>query len=554
MHEAATGQHRTFGGVGVGRGVVAGPVLRMQDPLPEPEDVPFEGDLQAEQSRAAIALAETRSELRERAARAGGHAQDVLEAQALMADDPALAEDIASRIASGKTAERAVYEALVTVQQMFMNLGEYMAARSTDIGDVSQRVVARLTGVAPPGAPESETPFVLVAQDLAPADTVLLDLSKVLALVTSGGSATSHTAILAREKSLIAVVGVDGADEIADGELVLVDADAGVVTVAPAARQVRTAMSRSARRIRVSPSGPGELADGTLVPLLANVGTPSDAIAAIDCGAEGVGLFRTEFLFLGRRTPPSVAEQVEHYTELLAEFPGKRVIARVLDAGADKPLAFLRSPAEANPALGLRGIRALEANESILRDQLTALAEAGSATEAELQVMAPMVADVEETEYFVTLAREHGLQTAGVMIEVPSSAVLAGQILGIADFVSIGTNDLTQYTLAADRQHGRLARFQDPWHPGVLRLVKLVGDAGLASGRPVGVCGEAAADPMLAVVLVGLGASSLSMSPAAIEDVRHQLRQFTLESARALASEVLGAPSAAAARTMAAPR
>ncbi|MFZ4893178.1 phosphoenolpyruvate--protein phosphotransferase [Plantibacter sp. Mn2098] len=551
MHEAAMGLRRTCRGVGVGRGVIAGPVLRMQDPLPEPIDVPFTGDVSAEQSRATLALAQTRTELRERAARAGGHAQDVLEAQALMADDPALAEDIAARIASGKTAERAVYEALATVQQMFMNLGEYMAARSTDVGDVCQRVIARLTGVPAPGAPESSTPFVLVAQDLAPADTVLLDLSQVLALVTSGGSATSHTAILAREKSLIAVVGVDGADDIADGELVLVDADAGVVTIAPAAKQVRTALSRSAARIRVSPSGPGELADGTLVPLLANVGTPSNAIAALEHGAEGVGLFRTEFLFLGRRRPPSVAEQVEHYTELLEEFAGKRVVARVLDAGADKPLSFLRSPAEANPALGMRGIRALQANEPILRDQLEALAAAGAATEAELWVMAPMVADVEETAYFVTLAREFGLQTAGVMVEVPSSAVLAGQVLGIADFVSIGTNDLTQYTLAADRLQGPLARFQDPWHPAVLRLVKLVGDAGLASGRPVGVCGEAAADPMLAVVLVGLGATSLSLAPAAISDVRHQLRQFTLESARALAAEVIGAPSAAAARAMA---
>lgn len=550
MHEAV-GQ-RTFIGTGVGRGVVAGPVLRMPDPLPEPADEPFTGDTAVEQGRAAAALVATRVELEQRASRTDGHARDVLEAQAMMADDPALAEDVAARISSGRTAERAVFEALATVQQVLFNLGDAMAARATDVGDVSQRVIARLEGRPTPGPPESDEPFVLVAADLAPADTVLLDLSMVLALVTSGGSATSHTAILAREKSLIAVVGVAGADQFEDGEIVLVDAGAGVVTGSPTKREVRSARSTAAARVRVSPRSPGELADGTPVPLLANLGSVGSAAGALALGAEGVGLFRTELLFLDRREAPGVAEQVERYGELLAAFPGKRVVVRVFDAGADKPLAFLASGTpEVNPALGVRGIRALHAHEAVLRDQLTALALAQDSHDAELWVMAPMVADLAETAAFVSLAKGLGLRTVGAMIEVPSSALLAAQILGVADFVSIGTNDLTQYTLAADRLLGPLGAYQDPWHPAVLRLVKLVGDAGLASGRSVGVCGEAAADPLLAVVLVGLGATSLSVTPSALGDVRSELHRYTLEAARAIAMDALGASSAAEARTAA---
>ena len=214
------------------------------------------------------------------------------------------------------------------------------------------------------------------------------------------------------------------------------------------------------------------------MPLLANLGKPEGAADAVALGAEGVGLFRTEFLFLERDQAPTVEQQRESYTQLLAAFPGKKVVVRVLDAGADKPLAFLNDAHEENPALGLRGIRALRASEDILREQLTALAEADAATDADLWVMAPMVATVEETEYFTDVARDYGIKTAGVMVEVPSSALLADRILAYADFASIGTNDLTQYTLAADRLLGSVARFQDPWHPAVLRLIREVGDAG----------------------------------------------------------------------------
>jgi phosphotransferase system enzyme I (PtsI) len=223
----------------------------------------------------------------------------------------------------------------------------------------------------------------------------------------------------------------------------------------------------------------------------------------------------------------------------------------MLDAGADKPLAFLNDAHEENPALGLRGLRALRASEDILREQLTALAEADAATDADLWVMAPMVATVEETRYFTDLAREYGLKTAGVMVEVPAAALLADRVLAHADFASIGTNDLTQYTMAADRMLGSVAGFQDPWHPAVLRLVREVGAAGAALGKPVGICGEAAADPLLAVVLVGLGATSLSMAPAALADVRQTLLGRTLGEAKQLAEAALAADDAASARAAA---
>ncbi|MGQ3011919.1 putative PEP-binding protein, partial [Microbacterium aurantiacum] len=300
-----------------------------------------------------------------------------------------------------------------------------------------------------------------------------------------------------------------------------------------------------------APITDGALADGTAVPLLANLGNPAAAAEAVALGAEGVGLFRTEFLFLSSAQAPTVEQQREAYTQLLQAFPGKKVVVRVLDAGADKPLPFLNDAHEENPALGLRGLRALRASEDILREQLTALAEADAATDADLWVMAPMVSTVEETEYFTAVAREYGVKTAGVMVEVPSSALLADHILASADFASIGTNDLTQYTLAADRLLGSVASFQDPWHPAVLRLIREVGRAGADRGKPVGICGEAAADPLLAVVLVGLGATSLSMAPTALADVRATLLEHTLDDARVIADATLAATDAATARAAA---
>ncbi|GGA70331.1 phosphoenolpyruvate-protein phosphotransferase [Pseudoclavibacter endophyticus] len=538
-------------GFGVGTKVAVGTVVRMPDPLPEPDaNARVDGDLDAERQRALAALSEVARDLQARAAELDGPARDVVEASAMMAADPSLADAVAERTAIGKTAERAVFEAFESFRATLRSMGGYMAERATDLGDVSQRVVARLLGVPAPEVPHSDEPFILVAHDLAPADTAKLDLSKVLALVTRDGSPKAHTGILAAEKGLPAVVAVNGADRIADGATVIVEAGSGAVFVNPTQQQLANAKREIDRQaaLAAAPIEPGALADGTRIQVLANVGKPGDGPRAVQLGAEGVGLFRTEFLFLDSDDAPSVAKQIADYTELLTHFSGMKVVARVLDAGADKPLAFLTDSDEPNPALGLRGIRVLKSREQVLRDQLTALAAAQAATGAELWVMAPMVAEASESEYFTSLARELGIQVAGSMIEVPSAAILAEQVLQSSDFISIGTNDLTQYTLAADRVLGSVAGFQDPWHPAVLRLIKIAGDAGEATGKSVGVCGEAAADPRLAVVLVGLGVRSLSMAPPAFAEVRAALRRVTLERAREVAAAVLQATSAAAAR------
>ncbi|MET0989648.1 MAG: phosphoenolpyruvate--protein phosphotransferase [Glaciihabitans sp.] len=541
-------------GVGVGRGSAIGPILRMPEPLPQPEVASHAGDAEAELATVKVALAEVASDLNARGAKAGGEAKDVLEAAALMAQDPSLVDDVAARITAGTTGERAVFEAFGAFQDMLTAMGGYMAERATDLGDVSQRIIANLRGVPAPGIPVSDAPFILVASDLAPADTALLDLEKVLALITRDGGPTSHTAILARSKSIPAIVGVAGALDLTDGTIVVADPASGTVTIDPSA-ELRAEVEEGIARRKAAASGPltaGALADGTAVPLLANLGSPKEAAAAVALGAEGVGLFRTEFLFLDSTTAPTVADQEKQYTELLQHFSGKKVVVRALDAGADKPLAFLNAAKEENPALGLRGLRALRASDQILRDQLTALVNAQNATDADLWVMAPMVADSDEADFFVKLGKELGLRTVGAMAEIPSLALVADQVAEVSDFVSIGTNDLTQYTLAADRMLGSVASYQDPWHPAVLRLIKMLGDAGAAAGKPVGVCGEAAADPLLAVVLVGLGATTLSMTPAALADVRAELATVTIEDARAKAAAALSGRTAAESRAAAA--
>jgi len=548
-----TTKERILTGIGVGRGLVVGDVRRMPDPLPEPPQTNSTLGAAAELGRSTVALSETAEDLRDRGRQAGGLAKEVLDALALMADDQMLHADVKNRIDRGATAERAVFEAFAGFASILEAAGGYMAERAGDLGDVANRVIARIMGVAAPGVPQSTTPFVLVARDLAPADTALLNFDIVRALVTTDGGPTSHTAILAREKGLPAIVGAKSAEVLVDGDVVLVDAGKNEIVLHPSAVRIEEALVESEARkaARAGATGPGRMADGHEVALLANVGSSKSASAAVDAHAEGIGLFRTEFLFLDNDTAPSVETQQAEYAAVFEQFPGQKVVVRVLDAGADKPLPFLTDDGEENPALGRRGIRALFAHSEILRDQLTAIAKAAAATRADVWVMAPMIATVDETEEFVALCREIGIAKAGVMIEVPSSALLANHILDIADFVSIGTNDLTQYTVAADRLLGTVADLQDPWNPAVLRLIREVGRAGEVTHKSVGVCGEAAADPTLAVVLIGLGVTSLSMSPIALADVRAEISRFTLAEARELAERVLSSRNAADARSAA---
>ena len=536
-------------GVGIGRGVAVGPVIRMAAALPEPSDAPRADSVSAESEieRVTKSLALVNADLNRRAEEAANgdegakQAAPILQAIAMFASDPALAQSINTLIEQGKTAERAVLEGFGAVEEMFKAIGGYQGERAADLHDVGQRVIADLMGVPALGVPVSDTPFVLVAEDLSPADTAGLDLDKTLAIVTSQGGPTSHTAILARARGIVAVVSAAGADDLKNGETVIVNAAESTITTEPSDEQVAAAEAAKAKAAKAKElrGKPGATKDGYHIPLLANVGKPSDGKTALEYGAEGVGLFRSEFLFIGNAEPPSVEEQTKAYAELLAQFPGKKVVIRMLDAGADKPLPFLTPEDEPNPALGLRGLRTLRTHMNVLEGQLKALAAADAQTDADLWVMAPMVADAHEAAYFVKLGKSFGLKKVGVMAEVPSIALMADQVAKVADFVSIGTNDLTQYTLAADRTLGSVANYQTAWHPAVLRAIKLIADAGNANGMPVGVCGEAAADPDLAVVLTGIGVNSLSMTPVALDDVRAELAGVTLEEAQEKAAKAL---------------
>lgn len=536
-------------GVGIGRGVAVGPVLRMAEPLPEPKDEPRAASVSAEAENARVtkALAAVNADLNRRAQEAANgdegtkQAAEILQAVAMFASDPALAANIAKMVDDGKTGERAVLEGFGQVEEMFRQIGGYQGERAADLHDVGQRVIAELMGRPAPGVPQSETPFVLVAKDLSPADTASLDLDKTLAIVTSEGGPTSHTAILCRARGIVAVVSAAEAVDLTDGETVIVNAARGEVTTDPTDEQLAAAHDAKLRADKAKElrGQPGQLKDGHRIPLLANVGKPSDAKTALEYGAEGVGLFRTEFLFIGNEEPPTVEEQTKAYAELLAQFPGKKVVIRLLDAGADKPLPFLTPEDEPNPALGLRGLRTLAQHKAVLEGQLKALAAADAQTDADLWVMAPMVADEWEAEYFTKLGKSFGLKFVGSMAEVPSIAVMADKVSQVTDFVSIGTNDLTQYTLAADRTLGSVSNYQTAWHPAVLRVIKMICEAGNKNGMPVGVCGEAAADPDLAVVLAGLGVNSLSMTPVALDDVRAELAQHTLEEAQQIAAKAL---------------
>lgn len=538
-----------YQGLGVGLGIVVGPVRRMFTVVPEPADEVSALSLQEEQVRAREALETVAIELEARAQQAGGDAADVLTAQAMMARDPDVWDDIEVLLAQRKTAEWAVAQAFSAFVGMLKALGGTQAERASDLVDVSRRTVAIIMDIPYGEVPECDEPYVLVAEDLAPADTAMLDLSCVLALVTSGGSPTAHTAILARAKGLVAVVSAPGVLDIPDGEIVVVDAAEGRIECSPDAARIAEVQDRMSHEEDEGELSDGQLSDGTAIPLLANVGSLSNVQNALAKGAEGVGLLRTEFLFFEEDVAPSVAEQTARYREILVALDGRKAVARTLDAGADKPLAFLPLGKEENPALGVRGIRTVHKHEQLLRDQLESLSAAANAVPSDLWVMAPMVADATEAEWFASMAREAGIRTVGVMIEVPSCAVVADQVFDVVDFVSIGTNDLTQYALAADRQNGEVAAYQDAWHPAVLRLIRMVGDAATASKKPLSVCGEAASDPLLAVILVGLGVTSLSMVPNALREVRSTLAKYSLEEARVLAGIALDARSAADARS-----
>lgn len=511
-----------------------------------------EADRDTEKERFTTAAATVAGRLRERAAHATGAASEVLAATATLATDRGWLGAAEKRIKDGAPAVRAVDGAIDQFVEMFTKLGGLMAERVTDLRDIRDRVIAELNGLPEPGVPLPDEPSILCAEDLAPADTAGLDPSLVVALATTLGGPTSHTAIIARQLGIPCVVAVAGLDDVPAGTPVLVDGTRGTVTISPDEDSARAAVAEARRSAEAAAdwSGPGTTADGHAVAVLANVQDGAAARSARQTPAEGVGLFRTELCFLNTDSEPTVDEQAGIYAEVLDAFAGNKVVIRTLDAGSDKPLKFAGHPDEANPALGVRGIRISFNNPGLLDRQLEAIAAAGQRTGNPPWVMAPMIATAEEAKTFADKARTHGL-TPGVMIEVPAAALLADRILEHVDFLSIGTNDLAQYTMAADRMSAELATLTDPWQPAVLALVAATVKAGAAVGKPVGVCGEAAADPLLACVLTGFGVTSLSAAAAAVQGVGARLSTVTVQQCRDAAEAVLGTASAAEARAAA---
>lgn len=545
-------EHNILHGIGVSAGTASGPIVIVRQAPGVDHDESATTDVAAASERVRLAMETVSKRIEAKAEQASEKARPILKATAQLARDRGLAKAIGKQLGQGMGITAAVFAAVDIYAEMLKNLGGYMAERVADLFDVRDRTICELRGIPAPGVPELERPAILVARDLAPAETATLSSETVLGIITLEGGPTSHTAILAAQLGIPAVVQVPGILDVDATAILALDGGVGEVIVSPTDEEIEQLAERSRRRAAAlaGSSGEGATRDGQKIALLANIGTADDAVVAAGYSLEGSGLFRTEFLFLDRSTAPTKEEQTETYTRVFEAFGKRRVVVRTLDAGADKPLSFADLGKEENPALGRRGLRLSMACEELLDTQLEALAAAWQATGADVRVMAPMVATASEARWFAEKVRNVGLPKVGVMIEVPAAAVLAGQLLSIVDFASIGTNDLSQYTMAADRMQGALANLLSPWQPAMLTLVKMACDAGRATGKQIGVCGEAGGDPLLALVLAGLGVSSLSMAPGRVNAVRAALRLHDYTTCQQMAAYAVDAPTAKDAKSI----
>jgi multiphosphoryl transfer protein len=494
------------------------------------------------------------------AARAGEYSAAIFDAHLLFLDDDALLGPARRAIfEEGRNAAEAWHAAAEAVAADYRTLDDdYLRARAEDLTGVARQVVAALTGDG--GGPAMAGPGIVVATDLTPADTAALDRELAHGIATAAGSPTSHSAILARSLGIPAAVGLgESLLKVPEDTVLLLDGDAGVVYVEPAAEllaeyeQLNAARDEAAREARVRTGEPALTRDGHRVDVAANIGSPDDVPAALGNGADGVGLLRTEFLFLERDSMPSEDEQYEMYTRIAEALEGRPLILRTLDVGADKPLPYLPASTEANPFLGVRGIRLQLARPELLETQLRAALR--TAAEHPLKVMFPMVATLEEyrqaSSALERIREEVPAELeVGIMVEVPAAALAAEVFAPEVDFFSLGTNDLTQYTMAAERGNASVAGLADGLHPSVLRLVHNVAEAASRHDRWVGVCGELAADTAAVPVLIGLGVTELSVNAPSIPAVKQAVRTVDAEAARALADEALKLSSATEVRDL----
>jgi len=519
-------------------------------------------EVDAEIERMMQACQQSREEIREIkdevSTRSMENEAEIFEAHGMILEDVALLDRAKKAIRQGTNAEKAWMDAIEFFAQMMESIpDETLSSRAMDIRDVGRRVLGHLLGVSIGGTVLTE-PSIIVGDDLTPSDTVSLDKDLVLGFLTAKGGPTSHTAILSKAFGLPAVVGLgEKLLDLPEGTLVLVNGSDGKIIVAPDEEETAE-FAKSEERDNVeqlkaqkAAQAPGVTADGERVEMVANVGGVVDAPLGIRNGAEGIGLFRTEFLYLDRKSLPTEAEQIEAYRTVFENYPDMPIVVRTLDIGGDKVIPYLDLPEELNPFLGWRGIRMIDGVEDIFLKQFRALLQAGASERVDLRIMVPMVSGLAEVKAARAVMQKakaelmlEGLPHAekvqfGIMIEVPSAALLADRLAKEVDFFSIGTNDLTQYTLAVDRTNSKVAHLANPLNPAVLTLIKMTIESAHKEGKWVGLCGELAGEPLAAPILLGLGLDEFSMSPARVPVIKEVMRHLHKEECRKLAEKVL---------------
>ena len=532
-------------GKGVSKGIVRGPVYFYQRPdtsavSQTAEDPDAEKARLAAAQEAAIAQLNT---LAEKCQEDAGEEMAVLfETHAMFVEDEDFVETIHELVEDGCSAEYAVEQAGQQFSAMFAAMDDpYMQARSADILDVAKRIRNNLLGITDGGI-DSEEPVILAADDLAPSETLQMDKSKILAFITKGGSDNSHTAILARTMGIPAVCGAgDALEESLNGRIAYIDGENGQLIVEPddaalTALNEKMEKQQETKKLLQTMKGQEDVTlDGRKLMLYCNIGSPEDVAAVLENDGQGIGLFRSEFLYLQSDTYPTEDAQFEAYRAAAAAMNGKRVVIRTLDIGADKQVDYFQMAHEENPALGVRAIRICLNRPEIFRTQLRALYRASAY--GKIAIMFPMITSVWEVEECKRLCRSvmeeldaegipYNADTElGIMIETPASVFVAEELAQRVDFFSVGTNDLTQYTLACDRQAGDLGRFFDPHHPALLRAIKMAADAAHKAGIWIGICGELGADISMLPTFLAMGIDELSVSPASVLPVRAALRQ-----------------------------
>jgi phosphoenolpyruvate-protein phosphotransferase len=556
---------RALRGVPASGGAVSGPVFLIKKLKLPAGKGNNSGSPAHEHARLKKALKEAAVQLDELVERVeteiGPEEAEIFRVQAAFTSDPALIQKAEEEIERGHPAETAITEAFQSFKNQFeQSSSEVIAARAADLDDVRDRILGVLVGRSS-GSPSPQVPSVVVAMELTPSQTAELPADMVLAIATETGTTASHATILARALGVPAVVGVDGlVTAVNSANELAIDGNEGVVYVDPDAatrRRIAVAASEAEeRRQRLAQLRPvpAVTTDGRRVELAANIGSLSDLEPAVAAGAEGSGLVRTEFLVQGRDRPPSVEEQAHIYGQILAAFPDHRVVFRTLDVGADKPLPFIDRPAEANPALGVRGIRLGLSESNLLHDQLRAIVRACRDGPGAGAVMFPMVTlptEVTQARQILTtlISEENGPDLeVGAMVETPIAALSAARLARRLDFLSVGSNDLLQYLFAADRLQSELAGLPDIFDPAVLTLLKGVVAAAHSEHAWVGVCGEAAGTVEGAAVFVGLGFDELSMAPNLIPEVKQALLDAKAADLEEAVHRAMSAEDAAEAR------